>query len=48
MKVKCNMVGNGAVRVTIPLPIRQALGIEAGDVLDVVLYRKTIVMEKVA
>jgi len=46
MKVKTNKVGTGAVRVTIPQKIREPLGIQAGDVLDVTRKGHTIIMRK--
>lgn len=36
MKVKSNLVGNGAMRVTIPKRIRAELGWTPGDMMDIV------------
>jgi len=46
MKVKSNLVGNGAMRVTIPKRLRDELGWTPGDVLNVVLEAGEIIISR--
>lgn len=45
IKVKTNVIGNGAIRVTIPAAIREGLPITGGTILNVSRVGKKIVYE---
>ncbi len=46
MEVKSNLVGNGAMRVTIPKRLRDELGWTPGDRLDLSKKGETIVISR--
>ncbi len=46
MEVKSNLVGNGAMRITIPKRLRDELEWTPGEVLNIVREGETIVLSR--
>lgn len=46
MKVNSNLVGNGAMRITIPKKIRDELCLVPGDTFEMKVFGKIIVIKK--